>query len=100
MNPERISLKPSPLISTLSYLYTKFSNIQASKIDSILIQYKFDSDLVEQYFDQAIRQDTQRATEAQTMDDWYVAIDPHVGVSNPCRQMKVSRFDPDDSRDA
>jgi hypothetical protein len=100
MNQERISLKPSPLISTLSYLYTKFPTIQTSKIDSCLIQHKFDYDSVEQYLDQTVLQDLQNVTGAQASDDWFGSVDPHIGLSNPRREIKVYRFEPDDWNDA
>jgi len=95
MSGETISLKSSPLVQTLTGLYRDFPGIGSEDINLILIESKFDSDSTRNRLEGMVHPVDPPKTDAEELGRWYEHIDPMTGLSNPHREMRVYKFDPD-----
>jgi hypothetical protein len=97
MGKETLSLKPSPLVSSLLYLYFKFPAADPEKIDASVIDNKFDIIRSEQILETPFQGNSQDLTEYKDLEKRYKDVDPNIGISQPHHSLKVYKVELDDA---
>ena len=86
------TLKSSPLVLSLSKLYSTYPSYAPSEIDSILIESRFDKQSCVEEIERRIESCSHENT-TPIVDGWYQSIDLNLGASKPQRQIEVVRLD-------
>ncbi len=91
---DRIFLKPSPLVSLLSYLYSKYPALDCDAIDAIVMESKCNSSSAEELIAlRLVKASSIDKVDSGSLNDWYAEDEPTVDNTRPNAEIKVYRLE-------
>lgn len=91
---EVLLLKPSPLVSMLSYFYNKYPETDKDAIDSIVVESKCNpANAEEMIVQRLVPPSSVERRDSGSLNDWYADEDVSVVSTRPIGELKVYRLE-------